>query len=91
MVFQFFTNPRDPDLSQTTKTLKTWVQEELALTNEAIVRISQIHCTEPSCPGVETVILVFEPNQATKMLKIGKPMVFVRKWDIKPHFFKEKT
>jgi len=50
--------------------LKAWIYELLELNGEIPVSISQLHCTEPGCPPLETVIAVM--TNPAKQYKIHK-------------------
>ena len=52
--------------------LKAWTREALALPPEATLSVSEISCTDPSCPGTETVILVMRPGERTRAYKVAK-------------------
>ncbi|MEO0397318.1 MAG: hypothetical protein AAF243_15215 [Cyanobacteria bacterium P01_A01_bin.137] len=53
--------------------LKVWVYETLSLDESVTVSISQLTCTEPGCPPLETVIAVM--TQPPKTYKIHQPAV----------------
>ena len=44
--------------------------------------VNEIACNDPGCPGIETVILVMEPGQKTRALKIPKVLDEVTEQDI---------
>ena len=44
--------------------------------------VNEIACNDPGCPGIETVILVMEPGQKTRALKIPKVLDEVMEQDI---------
>src|SRR3954469_231118 len=41
---------------------------------ETVFAVNEIACTDPACPGVETVILIMRPGQKTRACKIQKPL-----------------
>jgi hypothetical protein len=45
------------------------VREILDLPEGAIVTVSEIACTDPACPGLETVMLVMRPGEKTTAYK----------------------
>lgn len=48
--------------------IKTWVRSHLHLSDEIPLSISQLRCTEPGCPPIETVISVMtQPIQTYKI------------------------
>ncbi|MBT9317866.1 hypothetical protein [Leptothoe spongobia] len=61
--------------------LKAWVYQTLSLDESSTpVSISQLTCTEPGCPPLETVIAVM--TQPPKTYKIHQPAVEIEKDDI---------
>jgi hypothetical protein len=66
LLARFKPNRPDPD---SIARVKGWVCEALALPEEASVSVNEIACTDPACPGLETVILVMRPGAATVAFK----------------------
>ena len=60
--------------------LKSWVYEALSLDESVPVSISQLTCTEPGCPPLETVIAVM--TQPPKTYKIHQPAVEITQTNI---------
>ncbi|MEM9907412.1 MAG: hypothetical protein AAF921_20560 [Cyanobacteria bacterium P01_D01_bin.44] len=60
--------------------LKAWVYEALALDAAVPVSISQLKCTEPGCPPLETVIAVM--TQPPQTYKIHRPAAEIEQADI---------
>ena len=48
----------------------------------ASVSISEVACTEPGCPPVKTVILIFREGQPTTSHMIHKPINMVSRCDV---------
>jgi len=46
----------------------------LGLADEAVVKVNEINCMDPACPGQETVILIMAPGKRTRALKIRAPV-----------------
>jgi hypothetical protein len=44
--------------------------------------VNEIACADPACPGIETVILIMEPDVKTRACKIPKPLDQVTEQDI---------
>lgn len=49
---------------------------------ETAFAVNEIACNDPGCPGLETVILVMEPGQKTRAIKVQKPLEEVAEHDI---------
>jgi hypothetical protein len=62
--------------------VKQWVYERLQLPEEATVMVTELRCTEPDCPPLETVIVVMEPEKPSWQFKIHKPVADVQVGDI---------
>ncbi|MEO0457447.1 MAG: hypothetical protein AAF152_12830 [Cyanobacteria bacterium P01_A01_bin.114] len=60
--------------------LKGWVYEVLALDAAVPVSISQLKCTEPGCPPLETVIAVM--TQPPQTYKIHQPAADIEQTDV---------
>ncbi|MGO4388217.1 hypothetical protein AB4Y85_11825 [Microvirga sp. 2YAF29] len=45
--------------------------------------VNEIVCNDPGCPGLETVILVMEPGQKTRALKVQKTLDEITEQDIR--------
>jgi len=56
--------------SEKTKQIKQWIYQALQIDDEISISLSQLQCTEPGCPPVETVInLMTNPVQQYKIHK----------------------
>ena len=56
--------------SQEIKQVKKWIYQAFQLDEEVSISLSQLQCTEPGCPPIETVInLMTNPVQQYKIHK----------------------
>ena len=56
--------------SQEIKQVKEWIYQAFQLDEEISISLSQLQCTEPGCPPIETVInLMTNPVQQYKIHK----------------------
>lgn len=46
----------------------------LALADDVVVKVNEINCVDPACPGQETIILIMVPGERTRALKIRAPV-----------------
>ena len=60
--------------------VKRWVREHLALDDATLV-VSELACTEPGCPPIETVIAVLDVGHQ-QTWKLHKPLAEVDEADI---------
>ncbi|NIX78001.1 hypothetical protein HB375_15490 [Microvirga sp. c23x22] len=68
---------------EATERVKEWVRAALQAAPDTAFAINEIACTDPSCPGIETVILVMEPGVKTRVFKAAKPLEDVTEEDIR--------
>jgi hypothetical protein len=73
----YFTNPHDPENVALTAQLQRWTAELYEVPQQSI-HITEVKCcTEPHCPNHATLI-----DTTEFVLKIHKPLVYVRKFDL---------
>ncbi|MEM7581625.1 MAG: hypothetical protein AAF316_17675 [Cyanobacteria bacterium P01_A01_bin.80] len=54
--------------SQKIKQIKQWIYQSLQIDDEISISLSQLQCTEPGCPPIETVInIMTNPVQQYKI------------------------
>ncbi len=70
---------RDPDVLAR---IKAWTQNHLGPDPEASVMVTELRCTEPGCPPLETVIAILSGSGANRQHKIHKPMDEVTEADV---------
>ena len=69
----------DPDA---TRRVKAWARAALRASDDTAFAVNEIVCTDPACPGLETVILVMEPGIRTRACKVAKGLSDVTEQDI---------
>ncbi|MDJ0737139.1 MAG: hypothetical protein QNJ47_24230 [Nostocaceae cyanobacterium] len=75
-----FGKQSQPSNSQQIQQIKQWVYQVLEVNEEIPVSLSQLQCTEPGCPPIETVInVMLNPVQ---QYKIHKSMAEIEYADI---------
>lgn len=62
--------------------VKAWARAALQPHPDTAFAVNEIACTDPSCPGIETVVLVMEPGVKTRAFKVAKPLDEVTEQDI---------
>jgi hypothetical protein len=63
--------------------VKELARTALRASPDTAFAVNEIACNDPGCPGIETVILVMEPGQKTRALKIPKTLDEVTEQDIR--------
>lgn len=53
--------------------IKAWTTEILALDEETTVMVTELACSEPGCPPLETIVAVLRPGEQ-RQVKFHKPM-----------------
>jgi hypothetical protein len=62
--------------------VKDWARAALPASDETAFAVNEIACTDPACPGLETIILVMEPGAKTRACKIAKGLSDVSEQDV---------
>ncbi|MBF9234727.1 hypothetical protein [Microvirga alba] len=63
--------------------VKEWTRAVLQAAPDTAFAVNEIACTDPSCPGIETIILVMEPGVKTRAYKVAKALDDVTEEDIR--------
>ena len=81
-----FDNPfgrqRGADHSEQVEAIKLWTRQNLPLTEETAVSVSEFACAKPSCPNRQTVILVLSEDMSTQKMSIHRAMADVCEADV---------
>ena len=81
-----FVNPLDRhksiDLPERAAAIKLWTRQNLPLTEETAVSVSEFACAKPSCPNRQTVILVLSEDMSTQKMSIHKALADVCEADV---------
>jgi len=64
------------------KEIKGWVQEALQLPPEATIMVTELTCTEPGCPPLETVIALLRGPGDSGQQKIHRGVAEITRDDI---------
>lgn len=65
-----------------TTNLKARAREALGLGDDTVVLVSEMACTEPGCPPLETVVSVFPDGEESFLFKVRKPVAEVEEMDL---------
>ena len=66
--------------SQEIKQVKQWIYQALQIDDEISISLSQLQCTEPGCPPIETVINIM--TNPVQQYKIHKSIAEIEYTDI---------
>jgi len=76
---------RRPSPADTTArdAILAWTRVAAGLGADAVIKVNEIVCADPACPGMETVLLLMPPGRPTRAVKIAKPMAEVTDDDVR--------
>ena len=81
-----FVNPLDRhesiDRPERVAAIQLWTRQNLPLTEETAVSVTEFACAKPSCPKRQTVILVLSEDMSTQKMSIHKAMADVCEADV---------
>jgi hypothetical protein len=66
-----------------TAEIKAWAAESLGLGDDVAVMVTELRCTEPGCPPLETVVAVLGASGPARQYKIHKPLADVTREDVR--------
>lgn len=70
------------DRSEKAAAIKLWTRQNLPLTEESIVTVSEFNCAKPSCPNKQTVILLMSEDAPTQKMSIHKTLADIFEADV---------
>jgi hypothetical protein len=62
--------------------VKAWIAAALGPTDERTILVTELACTEPGCPPVETVIALLREGEPERW-KLHKPLAAVTEDDVR--------
>ena len=77
MRFGFGRRARGEEGSDRAAAVRAWCRAALACDEAVRVTVSELDCSQPGCPCVETVILVMAPGRPTRAVKVAAPLADV--------------
>jgi hypothetical protein len=75
-------SPKRKNNSQVTQKVKNWIFDVLHLEEDISLMVTELRCTEPGCPPIETVIALLKPSHPTQQYKIHKPVADITLDDV---------
>ncbi|HEX8663628.1 MAG TPA: hypothetical protein VF744_06325 [Beijerinckiaceae bacterium] len=73
---------REEAQAEAMERVKAWAAAAAA-SGDTVLAVNEIVCTDPSCPGVETVVLLMRPGRKTRACKVPKALAEVTEQDIR--------
>ena len=77
-----FGNKSGLSAGKSARQIKGWARELLAPGESATILVTELTCTEPGCPPVETVIAVLRGPGDTRQFKVHRPSAEVTRDDV---------
>ena len=74
--------PRNHGAPQYVAMVKRWAADVFQLTEDTTVMVTELHCTEPGCPPLETVIALLHPQAGTRQHKVHKALRDITRDDV---------
>lgn len=62
--------------------VEEWARAACGADAETVIKVNEIVCPDPACPGFETCILVMQPGLRTRAFKVAKPVAEVTQSDV---------
>jgi hypothetical protein len=63
---------KEPPNAGKAEEIRSWIEDLFGLPDEAVVLVSELRCTEPGCPPLETVIAILYGPGRRRQFKIHK-------------------
>ncbi|GHO72491.1 hypothetical protein KSD_02620 [Ktedonobacter sp. SOSP1-85] len=81
MLNNFF-EPRRQSDPRLVEQVKRWVRQTLHPDEETSIMVTELRCSEPGCPPIETVIALLKTAHSTHQYKIHKSIAEITPEDI---------
>ena len=75
-------DPKPPVNTEKISEIQCWVRDRLALAEDTIVMVSELRCSEPGCPPLETVMAVLEGPRQSRQFKVHKSIAEMTQNDV---------
>ncbi|TXN32944.1 hypothetical protein [Methylobacterium sp. WL19] len=75
-----FGRRREPADDTARRRVEEWVRD--LVEPGTVVKVNEILCPDPSCPGLETIVLVMRPGRKTQAAKVAKPLAEVTRAEV---------
>ena len=77
----FFGPAAKPDIEQIGR-VKQLVRQHWSTSEESVVMVTELRCTELGCPPIETVIALMEGPASRRQAKVHQPVAAITESDI---------
>ena len=77
-----FFQPRSGVDTERNLQIQTWVRNRLQLGEDTVVMVSELQCSEPGCPPLETMVAVLDGPGQRRRFKFHKSIAEITADDI---------
>jgi len=81
-----FGPPKDEHRGSAIRALKALAGPLFGAGDDDAIMVSELQCTEPGCPPIETVVALLRAGSATRQIKVHKPALEVTEEDLRAAF-----
>ena len=81
---------KGPEHRQALRRVKDWTRERFGLAEEATILVTEIACTVPGCPPVDTVVAFWTKGDRRHHFRVFKPAAEVVDDDLPPRWMKDR-
>jgi hypothetical protein len=74
--------PRRLATPQHVTAVKRWAADVFQVTEDTTVMVTELRCTEPGCPPLETVIALLHPQTGTQQHRVHKALRDITRDDV---------
>ncbi len=85
----FGTAKKSPEHLEALERVKEWTRERFALAADAAIVGSEVACTLPGCPPLETVVAFWTEDEKRHTFKLFKPVAEVANDDLPYNWLKD--
>jgi hypothetical protein len=79
---------KGPAHLQAAERVKEWTRERFSLSEDAAILVTELTCTVPGCPPLETVVAFWSDHKTRHDFKIFKPIEEIVLDDLPPAWLK---
>jgi hypothetical protein len=74
----------EPDHADAVERVQTWTRDRFSLPEDATVLVSELVCTRPGCPPLETMVAFWTQDVSRRHFRMFKPVTEVAAEDLPP-------
>ena len=81
--------PKTQANTEQIREIQLWVRTGLRLDDETVVMVSELRCSEPGCPPIETMIAVMDGPGRRRQFKFHKSIAEMTEQDVESAILRE--